>query len=400
MRELAVLQQARLLQRQGELWRWECSLGPEDAGLQQRASDRMEQIVQDVRAVVAALEGAATLAERRTAAQLAQGEFSTAQIRSLQRRAEALLAEVLVDFVELSAPSVERSAAMHESEARLKMLSEGWDGDLETWQSRLLRIRLLRVIGQTKEADALIRSALSGQPVPALKDLFVAEQVRLDLASAQLDVALQRLLDYGRERGQLVDELKTLQVEALLAAVLIATEKGDLQLANDLRAQAERTSKQTDGAWGNRSWVLLSQAEENRQYGLQLARLMRSARAAYLAGEQASAATQYLQASVQASERNQAAAAEEFAFTAGSIQLEQKSYQEAVETFALLLQQAPAGPRAADADLLRAYALGQLFETEPTRARRRAVHRGVDGAPDRLCVITDRWRSDMDAGSP
>ncbi|MEZ6056319.1 MAG: hypothetical protein R3C01_06400 [Planctomycetaceae bacterium] len=376
--ELGLWQGAKIRARQAEVLRWEGSLRSDDRRFRQRSSAQVLVIIAEIRETITALESAIPGAERRSRAQTADGELSSPEMRELKTRVEALLAFALVDLVELSEPSLERSEAMHEAESRLKNFTSGWSGDPLTWESRLHRIRLQRIIGDVEQARTLIRSALAEQPVPDWQDRFVAEQVRLELAANTPDVALQLLLDISRRRGQLNDELRTLQVEALLAAIPIAQAKEDQSLSEDLHKQANQVASQTLGPWGDRSRLLLSQAEENQRYGSELAKQMRSARATYFDGGGLEAVGLYQQAAERAVALNRSDVADEFSFTAASILLEQKEYRQAVEELTRMIERSPSGLRAADADLLRAYGLGQLYEQEPTRTRREEYAAALD----------------------
>jgi len=371
-REALELERVKLLARQGHLRHWEWSLDPENPPLRDRATAALQSAVDELKQTIETLKVGAKEAGSRTPAQLADGEYTSAEIRGLQSEAEFQLAATLVDLVEVLGVAGDRSTQLGEADFYLRSFTSGWLGDVRTWRSRLLRARLSRLRGDFDAANVIIRTALNEQPAPQLTDSFVAEEVRTDLAQGKIDDALARLLEYGRERTRLSDELVTLQVEALLDARQLAISKQDQATADALLEKAGLWDQQISSSWKMRSRMLLDRASETERFGPELAAIVRAARGAYLAGEKAEAAQKYVAAATLATEQNQSSFADEFTFTAGSVCLESESYREAADQFAALVKRSPDGAKTADAGLLHAYALGKLYEGEPTRSRREA----------------------------
>jgi hypothetical protein len=306
-----------------------------------------------------------TAAARRTAEQLAAGELHSGEVRRLQREIERQLAGSLVSLVELLPEGDQRAAAVREADGRLQDLADGWVGDLNTWEARLLRVRLARLQGEHDRAVSLVTGALKDQPARWLADQFVAEQARSQLAAGQIDVALQTLLAHGRSAGVLGDELRAVQIEALLAARRLAEQRGDQTTANDLWNQAEVIARNLPGAWGSQAQGQLDRAKEAARYGAAVAQLVQSARGAYQAGDVEGSLALFQQAAERAVTDGQPLAADELEYTRGSMLIAAERFRDAADVLARLIARSPYGPKTQDADLLRAYAVGRLYSAGP-----------------------------------
>ncbi len=367
--EQVAVERTFLAQRQSELLRLQAEIQAHRP-VQDRAIAATESSIEQLRGVLKELSRQEAAARRRPQAELADGHLSAAQIRMLQRDVQFRLAESLVSFVQLAPTSAERSKRMHEADELLKTLSGGWIGEQRTWESRLLRARLARIREDFDTAGSLVRGALRDEPAAWLADRFTAELVRTQLESSRLDDALQTLLETGRQRGALSDELMFLQVRALLEAAAMARSKEDSKTADELSARAGEWLTQIGPGWRQRARILFDQADESNRYGPELASRLQAARAAYASGAIEEALQQFADAAGLAQNNQLTEAADEIEYTQASILLSQERLEEAIAVLERLLERSPSGGRSDEASLLRAYAAGRVYTATPTRANR------------------------------
>lgn len=368
--EAIAAHQALLAAELAELKRWEWEVGGPDERLQTAAAQALRAAVDRLREVRDKLTEEARAAARRTPVQLADGELTAGEVKRLLREVEFRLAATLVSLGEVTSTRPLDSALFREADQRLQEFSQGWLGDVRTWEGRLLRARVARLRGDNAQAASIVQAALQDQPAAWLADRLTAELVRSQLAAGQIDAALTTLLTHGRKRGRLSEELIDLQVEALLQARRVAIARQDAATADELWQRAEAWTQQLHGGWAARTRLRLQRDVEAARYGDDVAALLHAARAAYQAGESERACAQFEAAARQALARGQTVAADEFDYTRGSILLHAERFEDAARVLGELVQRSPDGLHTQDADLLRAYALGRLYSREATRTRR------------------------------
>ena len=353
-------QQALLRAEHANLLAWEFQ---QEGGESRRtaATTTLEAAIQTLRSTLDQLEGDVRTASRRTPAQIADGELGAGDIRRLQREVESQLATALVAFVEVALPGIERSKAMHEADQRLQELADGWVGELRTWEARILRARLAQIRSEPGQAVSIVTAALKDQPAQWLADRLTAELVRAQLAEGKIDAALQRLLEHRRSSGFLSDELRAIQVEALLQARRLAEQKSDTATADELWLEAQAVTRSLSGNWRTRAETLLGREKDAARYGPEVAQLVQAAREAYQEQDWDRSLALFRQASERTVRENQPLAADEFDYTRGSILVAQERFGEAIDVLDALQQRSPVGPYARDADLLRAYVLGRQY---------------------------------------
>lgn len=361
-------EQALLRQKQVDLSRMQFEAS-RDERLQPKLVGNLRDCIERWRGLQQELKESAR-GSGRTPEQTVAGGISLTEVRRLQADVDQSLAESLVNLAELLSDGADRTAALREADALLRKLADGWIGDLHTWEARLLRVRLHRAEEEYGPAIALVNSALQDQPADWLVDRFTAELARVRLAQQRPDLALQTLLDRGRAKGSLSEELMLLEVESLLKAWEVAKTGKDEATAAELLKRAEAWTRRMQGGYQAAAMQLVEQARETEKYGPAVAALVQGARGAYQSGDAARAADLYGRAAAAALSAKQDAAADEFDYTRASILVSTDKFAEAVTLLDALQQRSPAGALAESGALLRAYSLGKLFGAEPTRNRR------------------------------
>jgi tetratricopeptide (TPR) repeat protein len=352
----------------GELLAWEWQYGNGGEPARAAALAALDSAAVGLRAIRLQLPEDAKAAVRRTPAQLADGELHAADVRQLERDVEHQLAATLVSYASVAPEGPQRDAAIRDADQLLQELAQGWTGDVRTWEARLLRVRLARLRGDFNQSAGLVRGALNEQPARWLADQFVAELVRGQTSSGQLDVALETLLQRSRQPGGLGDELRFLQIDALWQAQQLATRRGDAETAAAIRTQAETLAMELPGNWGSVARSRLGQEVEASRYGPRVARLVQEARAAYQSNELELATTRFQQAADLAIQEGQLAAADELDYTRGSMLIDRGEYAKAVDVFERLMDRSPDGKQTQDAGLLQAYGVGKQYAAAPADA--------------------------------
>ena len=142
------------------------------------------------------------------------------------------------------------------------------------------------------------------------------------------------------------------------------------QLLQSLEERAARLRRDVGGYWGSRGDLLIRQLRDTQQYGPELAGLVARAQTAFHAGLSQEAVELYGEAAAQAHADGRPELAFQFGFTRASIEIKSQSWVEAAADLLELAEQFPNNPKAAQAHLLAAFALGKSYDEKPSRARR------------------------------
>lgn len=371
-REMLLLQSAVVPAEQAELLAWQTRIAPYDAELQSQAISALQSAARGLGEAEATLSERQRTARMPSAAERAAGALTPADVRLLSQEARLRMASLSVELGRLLPSGIERTAALHAAESRLgPLLRESLPDDFE-WEARLLRTQTSRLRGELDQAQSLADAILRDDPPPPVRTRGLAELVRIELARERPDQALERLLAEQEQQRWLSEELRSLNVEALLAARDAAVARSDQPLADDLLAEAERIASQLGGPWGARSQALLTVGREAAQFGTEAALELQAGRAAYQHGDHTAAAEHYAAAIKSVREAGRHQAVPELLYTRASILLEAGEFQQAAADFSAAADDAHAGDRAAQAHLLYAYCLGRLWEERPTQSRREA----------------------------
>ncbi|QDU40572.1 Anaphase-promoting complex, cyclosome, subunit 3 [Maioricimonas rarisocia] len=358
------LQAASISADQGALLAWQAEL-LQDRNLKEQAAATLRD----------ALTGLATLAENLASRSSAgNGEQLPRQERQrLEAELSMRRAQAAVDFASVLQPGTERTAALEQA----RRLVESVDGPFVeprlVWRGRLLRLKIARLQHDQRDFEAGVSEIRSAGPGLAVQRQVAVERARFYLDENQPDDALTSLLEHRNETGSLNDELRCLQVEALLQAAAVARSKDRQEFAEELEENARALVSVLQGAWKARAQTLLNISGEQEDYGPELAGLVRSARQAYQAGQIDEAIAGFERAAVAAVGQGRRDVAVDLAFTRASLQMQQEDYAAAATSLEELVDQTDGGPRQAEMDLLRTYCLGRLYQQQPT-ARRREVY--------------------------
>jgi tetratricopeptide (TPR) repeat protein len=124
--------------------------------------------------------------------------------------------------------------------------------------------------------------------------------------------------------------------------------------------------------------LLVDAAREADEFGPALAKSVRQAKWAWKNGDLEGAIAAYHRAVGEAHQSGRGAFAVELALHMATLQTEARDFDGAVTTLTGLLDSYPDTPRAAEAHLLRAYALGKRYAQRPDEERKQAYRAALD----------------------
>ncbi len=305
--------------------------------------------------------------------------YTKPQLNGLELQAKQREAAVLVDLgMVLPDQSPDRAVALLDAEKRLNELPKlkytpapGKAGELH-----LLLAQSLRMRGRHDQALRVLAMFSKPGVETAIGDRATAERIRVLLSLGRTDEAAKVIDDFVLAGRTLPGELAFLDVQILSEQWKKSAVDGPptaaTGLLQQLQERAKKVRRETGGYWGERAWSLWELSEESAKLGPELALQIRSARALYSHGKITAAIEEYATAASSAFQSGQPDLAFDLAFTRASLQLRAKQFSAAENAFGELLNRFPDNPRAAETSLLRAYALGQVYNKHRTKSRREA----------------------------
>ncbi|MGE5194250.1 MAG: hypothetical protein ACM3U2_17290 [Deltaproteobacteria bacterium] len=365
----------------GHACRWQAELQPFDAAAKQRAVQALNEAIDGLRTV----EGAVADGLRKSPAArgAAEGELHGFELRALAAHVRYRLGSAMIDLAHLHpADSPDRAAVLLDAQKVLRSVPGAGDDPDLVWMSRVAAVECSRLLGDPartlKELDLLDRQS----PPPEFADRLLAERVRTLMMQKKFREAAALLDDAEASRTPLPGELALLQIQLPLAQW--QGEKPAVgaplpqKLAEALEERAARLRRDVGGYWSYRGDLLLRQVRDIGEYGAELAALAGMAQAAFNAGRSEEAIELYGQAAARAHRDGRPEQAFHFGFTRASIEINAKSWAHAAADLLELAEQFPENPKAPDAHLLAAYALGKAYDEKPTPGRREEYTRVLE----------------------
>lgn len=367
-RILIEAESAFVLAAQGEWLRWQSELVPEDRSTREQALTTLEQAITKLRDL-----------ERKCVERFRNplGELRPHELRWLWQTVHFRLASSLFDRAQsLPADSPNRVLILIEVEELLGPFAGLQDDDALTWNCRVLLAQCHRLGDNYEQALVVLDTLQKREPPPVVIDRLVAERTRVLLALKRTDDAQQALTTHLRTRQPLPGELAYLQTQMWSARFETAgRERADAEVAiwkQRLEQLVEQVERDVGGYWAARCRLVMQQAQDTQAYGSKVAALVRVAQAAFHDKRPVDAIAKYGEAAALANRESKPEVAFDLAFTRGSVQLQIKNWTDAATSFKELADRFENNPRAAEAHLLQAFALGKLFEERSTQVRRLA----------------------------
>ncbi|QDU43173.1 hypothetical protein Mal52_16450 [Symmachiella dynata] len=375
-------QLAQLDALRGQSLRYQSQIAPYDHVLRDQAAKILAQAIEQFRAVQrsadAALKGLSQATN--SASPYTEPELAGLVAQVKQSEATALLDLAMV----LPSDSPDRAVALIDAAKRLKELprSSSGPGKIRAAEVQLLYARCLRLQRHYQQSLDLLNQFSKAGANSVIGDRATGERIRALLGMKRTDEAAKLIDDFTIAGRELPAELEFLNVRILSTQWQQQVAEGNSAAAAGLleliHQQAEKVQQQTGGYWGARAWALWESNQESSQYGAEVALAIREARALYGHGKVLDAIEQYGQAASTAFRTGQRDLAFDLAFTRASLQLRTKQYEVAARAFGELYEKFPLNARAADASLLRAFALGQVYNTRRTQNKRQAYTEALE----------------------
>jgi Tfp pilus assembly protein PilF len=287
--------------------------------------------------------------------------------------------------------SADRAAALVAADEWLLPLATASANDRLTGESQLVLAEVTRLRGDLDRATKLLAAFEKsiGDDTPLeQRERFVIERLRGMLAQRRLTEAASWLIEQrragvlkagGTNLTAMSAELAYWQIAIELALWRATFEHDDAKLASELwertASEVARLQQAEGGYWAARAQLDWQRERELRDYGRELANLVRQARASLSSGLPDLAIPRYDAALVAARKRPPEPATvnlqRELADTRASLLFQAKRFDEAAAAFRELAE-VPRHERSAATHLLWAFCLGKQFENDPTDERRAA----------------------------
>ncbi len=371
-RELFDVQRALIDLGQAEWSLAQTELRPDDRELPQRGSSAVDAAIQRLTALEKSVgqdlrQGSAAGSPKTTGE--ADKRLTLFERRALWQQIRLRLGTARLVQAQLQAANAaDRAASLVAADEWLLPLAVGPNGDRLTWESQLALAEVTRLRGDLDRAAKMLATLDKNLGTDAPKEVrerFVIERIRWWLAKRQPAEAAAWMIEQRRGGLAMSSELSFWQVQIELELCRFATVRGDAELANELWTQADaevvRLEQSEGGYWAaraKREWQL---EREMKEYGRELATLVRRARAAFVAGTPDEALQLFDTAIAAAKQANQRELLLQLADTRASLLFQAGKYDEAAVAFGELAS-APRHERSAATHLLWAISLGKSCE--------------------------------------
>ena len=284
----------------------------------------------------------------------------------------------------------DRATSLLAADEWLLPLAQGPINERLTWESQLSLAEVARCRGDADRANKVLlafeKTVAEDTPLE-LRERFVIERLRGMLAKRQPAEAAAWLIEQRRS-GVLKPaaassapigspEVAYWQIAIELAVSQLATERGDAKLASELwdrlTSEVEELRRSDGGYWSARATLDWQREQDVRQFGRELAELVRKARNGFSTLPPNESLRRFDDAIAVARQRPPSIEATrlllELRDSRGSLLFQAQRFEDAASAFRELAE-APHHERSAATHLLWAFCLGKQFESDPTDARR------------------------------
>ncbi|WP_417848653.1 tetratricopeptide repeat protein [Thalassoglobus sp.] len=360
-------EQALLPARFGDELAWELQINPVNQKLATATRDEFSKAIQKIGNVLVEFDKAP---EKPSPSDLADGALTQAERVDLRQQLEFYLVRSKFFLAQTAPPGPDRTGLFLDVADEFDALSKNRPESKWTFKARKFLATLARDRGDYSRADSLLRSLARNAAEYSMQDEILAEQVRSQYDQGKLDDGLRMITDQIQSGHPLGDEVRSVAVEGLLKAWKIAGEKGQADFQKELLAEAESHHQRTRGKWQKLTYAKLSQVQQNLNLGDELATLVRQAQWNYHNGDLKQAIQFFQNAAALAHRQGKSDNAIDYAFTVGSIQIQQEDWPAAAKTFEDIVTNFPDAQKSQDAGLMKCYVLGRIYLQRPLQETR------------------------------
>jgi|GEM_PF-1942758 len=352
MKRDAWLNQAR--SQQACTLAFESQLLPDDRFIRQQALTRLQASVTALQAKLVPDPDE----ERRSSSPRRPLPAEISLREHLRQQTIAALIDCLLWQAEITPSGPDRAASLLEADRLTEQALRVNPREEINARSGLQRLRLFRLQRDERQAMALI-SRLTDQAGPVFRDALLAEQLRLLLSLQQARQAADIIAQRLNQNKTLSDELRAVCVQVWLACARQAARQSDPTQAQKFETAAESQIPHIGGRWRQMAVLQLEHARLDQKYGPQVAALKRQAASAWRHRHPTEAADLFLQGAQQAADQQHPRDSFELQLAGASILIQSEQWPQAIAALEQALRIAPDLQQAAQADLLRCFALGR-----------------------------------------
>ncbi|QDV48118.1 tetratricopeptide repeat protein [Gimesia fumaroli] len=366
-------ERARITSQKAEILFWQSKAIPHNESLKQTALAKLSQADREL--LVAETQLNQLLKKSGTFKNFTV--LKTATIRDTLLDFQLLIAQTKIKSADLyDKQSPQRKTSLTEAEKWLEPLSRRATTLQITWLSKLALIQCDRIAENYAAAARGIQALVKEKPPAYLNEPIFVESIRILLSENKSQLAASQIIKYRQEHGRYSSELGYLEIDSLIQLREVALNNQQTAIAEELwqevQTRAKYLEKTQPGYWSQRARMLVDQQHQVDQYGSGISQSLKQAQLLYSQGKLNQAIAAYDKTAKQAAEQGKTDLAFELGFTSASLQLKAKQYKQAAAQFQSLAQKYDANGQAADANLLAAWCLGQLYSQSRTKSRRLA----------------------------
>ncbi|WP_339730964.1 hypothetical protein [uncultured Gimesia sp.] len=364
-------ERARITAQKAEILYWQVKAIPHNEALKQKALAKLSQADREL--IVAETQLNQLL--KKSGAFKNFTVLKTTTIRDTLLDFQLLIAQTKIKLADLyDKQSPQRKTNLDAAEKLLEPLSRRATTLQITWLSKLALIQCDRIAGDYAGATRAIQALVKEKPPAYLNEPIFVESMRVLLGENKSQIAAAQIIKHRQDHGQYSSELGYLEINALIQLRKIALDNQQNALADELwqeiETRAQHLGATQPGYWSQRARMLVDQQHQVDQYGSQISLSLKQAQLLYSQGKLEQAIAAYDKTAKQAATEGKTDLAFELGFTAASLQLKAKQFRQAANQFQSLVERYDANPQAADASLLAAWCLGQLYSQSRTKSRR------------------------------
>lgn len=354
--------------RFGDVFAWESQVFPNDKATQEVASDYFQRAINQIDI----LESTQFRKQSKpTESEIVDGALSGEEFGELGLKLSYFKAKSRLYLAMFSQPSPNKAGQLIDAAQQLETLSKSRIDSIWKERARLLRAKLARYEKEFAAAESILKSLARDPDSANLRDEILAERVRIQIDQGKIDSGLKLITDEISAGRMISDEVRSVAVEGLIAAWKIADDQGQKELQAELFREALGHHELTRGKWRQLTHARTRVTQQSMELGGELASIVHQAQQSYRNGDSGDAVKQFrLAAAVAHRERKQSLAIE-YAFTAGSIEVQRQNWAAAAEVFSEIVGQFPDEAKASDAALMKAFAYGQIYLEQPNADSRR-----------------------------
>lgn len=366
---------------QGELARQQAKLAPQSKELIDSARVHLKAAIQSFRQVES---GATETMKKRSLGDNAAGDQpSSNQLKALINNTRFRLGQSSLALAQtFPRHSADQTEAASQAKTQFEAFTQRFSTSELTLESYLGRAECLRLLGDTAEAVRSLRDVEKSGVPDKYRDRASVLRAQVHIDQKKPAAARNAIEEERKQLRGPNPELDLLYVQSLLELAREQNKgQGNLiarQLVTSALEEMDRIEKEHGLYWVSRCELLLAELAAENVLVEDPVVLVRMADGQYRRGDRAGTVKTLDRGVKLARERGDANQTVELSFRAASIQVQEKSFENAAERFAQIAGTYANHPKAPQAQFMVAYCLGQLYAAESTPERLEKYERALE----------------------